>query len=106
MTTTQQLRPTPSHDEFVRRLRREISDLDRALVDIINRRLRMVTMMKRYKDEHYFDFVDLSREEWMLQYLRRANRGPLSTKGLDELYHHLLALMKREVLAPRTEGEA
>jgi hypothetical protein len=35
----------------------------------------------------------------MLQYLHRMNRGPLSADGLAELYHGLLELMKREVVA-------
>ena len=57
-----------------------------------------VASLKRYKEEHGIDFVDLAREEWMLQYLRRFNQGPLSREGLSELYHELLALMKREVM--------
>jgi chorismate mutase len=84
-------------DPFVRDVRREISDLDRALVDLVNKRLRLVARLKRYKDEHGIGFVDLAREEWMLQYLRRMNSGPLSPDGLAELYHELLDLMKREV---------
>jgi chorismate mutase len=86
----------PSGDPYVRRVRTEISDLDRALVDLVNKRLRLVAQLKRYKDEHGIGFVDLAREEWMLQYLQRANRGPLSAE--------LLALMKAEVLA-QTEAE-
>lgn len=89
----------PSPDPVVVRTRREISDLDRALVELINKRLRLVAGLKSYKDEHGIDFVDLAREEWMLRYLQRANRGPLSEQGLVELYQHLLELMKREVLA-------
>jgi chorismate mutase len=84
-------------DEHVVRVRREISDLDRALVELVNKRLKLVASLKRYKEEHGIDFVDLAREEWMLQYLRRFNQGPLSREGLSELYHELLALMKREV---------
>jgi chorismate mutase len=84
-------------DPFVREIRRQISDLDRSLVDLVNKRLRLVTRLKRYKDEHGIGFVDLAREEWMLQYLRRVNRGPLTPEGLSELYHELLDLMKREV---------
>ena len=34
----------------------------------------------------------------MLQYLSRANRGPLSAEGLSELYHYVLDLTKQEVL--------
>jgi hypothetical protein len=33
----------------------------------------------------------------MLQYLSRANRGPLSEEGLKELFEEILALTKREV---------
>ena len=86
-------------DPHVARVRREISDLDRALVDLVNKRLKLVAQLKRYKEEHGIDFVDLAREEWMLQYLQRANRGPLSADGLSRLYHELLSLMKQEVRA-------
>ena len=33
----------------------------------------------------------------MLQYLSRANRGPLSAEGLREIFEQLLDLTKREV---------
>jgi chorismate mutase len=89
-------------DAFVRDVRREISDLDRALVELVNKRLRLVSRLKKYKEEHGIGFVDLAREEWMLQYLHRMNRGPLSAEGLWELYHELLDLMKREVTKSET----
>ena len=85
-------------DAFVRDVRRQISDLDSGLVELVNKRLQLVAKLKRYKEEHGIGFVDLAREEWMLQYLQRANRGPLSAEGLSELYHELLDLMKREVV--------
>ena len=86
-------------DEHIAKVRREISDVDRARLELVNKRLRLVAGLKRYKEEHGIGFVDLSREEWMLQYLHRMNRGPLSAEGLAELYHGLLELMKREVVA-------
>ena len=86
-------------DEHIAKVRREISDVDRALLELVNKRLKLVAGLKRYKEEHGIGFVDLSREEWMLQYLHRMNRGPLSAEGLAELYHGLLELMKREVVA-------
>lgn len=89
----------PSGDPVVVRTRREISDLDCALVELVNKRLQLVGRLKRYKDEHGIGFVDLAREEWMLRYLQRANRGPLSEQGLVELFHELLDLTKREVQA-------
>ena len=88
---------TSAADPHVVRVRRELSDVDSALVELVNRRLKLVAGLKRYKDEHGIGFVDHAREEWMLQYLHRLNRGPLSEDGLAELYHELLALTKREV---------
>ena len=88
---------TVTDDPYVLKVRREISDVDSSLVELVNKRLRLVAQLKRYKDEHGIGFVDLAREEWMIQYLQRLNRGPLSREGLEELYHELLGLMKREV---------
>lgn len=84
-------------EPFVKDVRREISDVDTQLVALVNKRLKLVAKLKRYKEEHGIGFVDLAREEWMLQYLQRANGGPLSAEGLAELYHELLDLTKREV---------
>ena len=69
------------------------------------KRLRLVAKLKRNKEEHGIGFVDLAREQWMLQYLQRANRGPLSEEGLAELYHELLDLMKREVTKEAASSE-
>src|SRR5213082_2420751 len=97
MSSTENPPVTAPEDPYVLGVRREISDLDRSLVELVNKRLKLVARLKRYKDEHGIGFVDLAREEWMLQYLQRANRGPLSPDGLAQLYHQLLDLMKREV---------
>jgi chorismate mutase len=88
---------TPSTDPLVRQLRNEISDVDRKIVGAINSRLELVARLKRYKDSRGIPFVDPDREEWMLRYLGRANRGPLSQEGLAELYAEILDLTKREV---------
>jgi chorismate mutase len=84
-------------DPVMKQLREQISDVDRAIIDAVNRRLKLVSQLKRYKDEQGMDFVDPEREEWMFAYQSRANRGPLSTEGLQALYTELLALTKREV---------
>jgi chorismate mutase len=84
-------------DPLIRQLREQISDTDRAIVDSINARLKLVARLKRYKESRGLGFVDPEREEWMLQYLNRANRGPLSAEGLREIFTALLDLTKREV---------
>jgi len=82
---------------LIRQLREQISDTDRSIVEAINTRLKLVARLKRYKEERGLDFVDPEREEWMLSYLLRANRGPLSAEGLRELFTEILDLTKREV---------
>ena len=84
-------------DPLIRQLREQISDADRAIVDAINTRLKLVARLKAYKESRGISFVDPEREEWMLSYLTRANRGPLSSDGLRELFQEILDLTKREV---------
>ena len=92
----------PEQDPRIRQLREQISDTDRSIVEAINTRLKLVARLKDYKEQRGLDFVDLRREEWMLQYLARANRGPLSGEGLQEIFGEILDLTKREVA--RGEG--
>lgn len=87
----------PPVDRVLAQLRDQITDTDRALVETINRRLKLVAQIKRYKSSRGLPFLDPDREEWMLSYLSRANRGPLSTQGLREIYVEVLDLTKREV---------
>ena len=84
-------------DPLVKQLREQISDNDRAIVELVNKRLRLVADLKRYKESKGIGFLDPEREQWMLSYLRRANRGPLSAEGLEELLEQILNLTKREV---------
>jgi chorismate mutase len=84
-------------DPLIKQLRQQISDTDRSIVDAFNARLRLVARLKSHKESRGIDFLDPEREEWMLQYLTRANRGPLSADGLRELFEEILDLTKREV---------
>jgi chorismate mutase/prephenate dehydratase len=86
-----------TRDHVIDRLRDEIADVDRRLVSTINARLALVKKMRKYKEERGIPFLDPAREEWMLQYLKRGNSGPLSTEGLAALYTHVLALTKDEL---------
>ena len=64
------------NDPLIRQLREQISDNDRAIVEAMNARLKLVARLKGYKESRGLSFVDPDREQWMLQYLARANRGP------------------------------
>ena len=91
-----------ANDPLIRQLREQLSDNDVRIVEALNARLKLVARLKQVKEERGIGFLDPAREEWMLQYLTRANRGPLSADGLREIYTELLDLTKREV----SRGEA
>ena len=78
-----------TEDHLLRQMRDQVIDND---LKLIQARLRS------YKEDRGLDFVDPSREEWMHRYLQGANKGPLSSEGLTEIYGHVLELTKRETV--------
>jgi len=93
------------NDPVIRQLREQLSDNDLKIVEAINTRLKLVARLKTVKEELGIGFLDPAREEWMLQYLTRANQGPLSADGLGEIYSELLDLTKRELARTSAPGE-
>ena len=78
-------------------LRERLAVNDRALLDLVNKRLDLVQQIKRRKTELGVEFVDPEREAWLLDHLRGANNGRLSDEGLRELLTTVLDLTKREL---------
>ena len=99
-------RDDASTDPVVRQIREQISDNDRAILDAINKRLKLVARLKDYKASRGYEFVDHAREDWMFSYLTRANRGPLSADGLHRIFEAILELTKREVAREKTADRA
>ena len=54
-------------DPLIRQLREQISDTDRAIVESINARLKLVAQIKRYKESRGMSFVHTGKPisvEW------------------------------------------
>ena len=81
-------------------LREQLALNDRALLDVVNKRLDLVQQIKQRKSELGVEFVDPEREAWLLDHLREANSGLLSDEGLRELLETVLELTKRELARP------
>jgi chorismate mutase len=86
-----------SDDPTIRRIREEISELDRDIIEAVNARIELVARLKLYKEENGFPFLDPDRERRLLADLAQANRGPLTDEGLSELVTAILELTKREL---------
>ena len=82
-------------------LRSEISELDRQLLDLLNRRLELVTAVRDYKDTAGERWIDPEREAELLQALVAANPGPLSERGVRSIFSAVLDVLKQEVAADR-----
>ena len=83
--------------ERFRALREQIDANDRAIVEAVNRRLRLVDELWRLKDAQGAGRLDPERELRLRDELQASNGGPLSADGLDRLVGELLALTKREL---------
>ena len=84
-------------DPTVQRLRAEITELDRSILDAVNERIELVAALRRHKQQVGLPFLDPDRERRLLEDLASANSGPLSDEGLRELFGGLLDLTKREI---------
>lgn len=84
-------------DPVLDNLRAQITELDRAIFDAVNRRLALVRELKAHKQASGVSFVDRDRELAMIDERVRENGGPLSERGLRAFYAELLALTKREL---------
>lgn len=87
---------TPNDDPVVKQLRDEISDNDLKIIDLINKRLTLVDKLWRYKAEHGIEMYNPEREEWMVTFLTRANKGPLSQEALIQVYKAIVETTKDE----------
>jgi prephenate dehydrogenase len=83
-------------------LRSEISELDRRLLELLNRRLELVAAVRDYKDAAGERWIDPEREAELLQALVAANSGPLSERGVTSIFSAVLDVLKQEVAADRS----
>jgi prephenate dehydrogenase len=83
-------------------LRNEISELDRQLLALLNRRLELVTSVRDYKDSAGERWIDPEREAELLEALVAVNPGPLSKRGVTSIFSAVLDVLKEEVAAERS----
>jgi prephenate dehydrogenase len=82
-------------------LRNEISELDKRLLELFNRRLEFVAAVRDYKDAAGERWIDPEREAELLDALVAANSGPLSERGVKAIFSAVLDVLKQEVAAER-----
>jgi chorismate mutase/prephenate dehydratase len=97
---------SPTTDPVVKSYREQISDNDLKILEALNKRIKLVKSLKDYKESAGLSFYDAAQEDWVITFLARANRGPLTDEGLRTIYGCILEVAKREaVLMTGTESE-
>ena len=84
-------------DPLVDGLRAQINALDAEIVELVNRRLGVVSALWEHKREHAQPLRSPEREQWLLQHLLASNSGPLSEDGVKRLQEFLLDLTRGEL---------
>jgi len=72
-------------------LRDEIDDIDRRVLELLNRRMSLSQGIGALKAEDGQDVVDTAREEEILQRLADGNAGPLPEKTLRAVYREIFS---------------
>jgi prephenate dehydrogenase len=78
-------------------LREEIGQLDRAVLETLNRRLELVRRVNAHKRETGTPLIDAEREAELLRELSAANAGPLSERAVQTMFAAVLDVMKQEL---------
>ena len=87
------------NDPVIKQFREQISDNDLKTLELINKRIKLVTQLWQYKRSQDLDVYAPAREEWLVTYATRANKGPLSAGALSEIYRHIIEVTQHEARA-------
>jgi chorismate mutase len=75
--------------------RREIDEVDVALLRLLNVRARLVLKVGALKRAAALPIVDLDRERVVLERLQELNNGPLDGRAVDKLFRRIIRESKR-----------
>ncbi len=80
--------------EEIEKHRREIDELDRQIVELLNKRAGHSLVIRGLKPEARMGLFDAKREEEILTKVASYNAGPLYNENLREIYTTILKVMK------------
>lgn len=80
-------------DDFKEKLkgyREEINQVDRGIVDLLNKRAEIVLLIKRMKGKHNMPLYDAKREEDLMNNIVSYNKGPLYNDNIVQIFESIL----------------
>jgi len=81
--------------EKLKEKRENIDLIDRKLLSLFNRRLRIALEVGKIKKKMGGKIHDPRREEEVLERLKLKNKGPLKNKDLKEIFRTIIRICRR-----------
>jgi len=75
--------------------RKQIDEMDRKLVELINQRARAAQEIGRLKRNTSMPVYEPDREKQIFENIFRMNQGPLSNHMLQQVYERLIDVMRK-----------
>ncbi len=76
--------------EKLRKYREEINEIDKAIVDLLNRRAVIVMKIKKLKEDKDVPLYDAKREEELIDSIVKYNKGPLYNDNIIQIFESIL----------------
>jgi chorismate mutase len=74
----------------LKKYREEINEIDKNIVDFLNKRAEAVMKIKRLKEDRDVPLYDAKREEELINNIIKYNKGPLYNDNIIQIFESIL----------------
>ena len=72
------------------KLRRQIDDIDRQLISLLNRRAELAVQIGAIKEMSGKDVLDQTREKFIIERIKALNAGPLDDSAMQIIFQTII----------------
>ncbi|MBU4313763.1 MAG: chorismate mutase [Actinobacteria bacterium] len=76
--------------EKLKKYREEINEIDKNIVNFLNKRAEAVMKIKRLKEDRDVPLYDAKREEELINNIIKYNKGPLYNDNIIQIFESIL----------------
>lgn len=84
-----------NHQNELAECRTRVDEVDRELVDLLNRRTQIIEEIGRIKKEAAMAIYEPNREVLVFENITAHNRGPMTTDGVKRIFERIIDEMRR-----------
>ena len=84
-----------NHQTELAECRTRVDEVDRELVDLLNRRTQIIEEIGRIKKEAAMAIYEPNREVLVFENITAHNRGPMTADGVKRIFERIIDEMRR-----------